>query len=311
MLADLKLSRAYDGLIFLAEAERNPPVMRSHRHVELEVNLVIRGSITYIIAGRRHTFGPGTILWIFPAQEHQLVDRSADARYYVAVFKPELIKRACHGPGYQDLKRKNAAGGGVLSRRLTMEPFDVLRRLMDTLMDGALDADLLNREAGYGDRSDFCYRHDDPDTLNAGLRYLLILCWRYYRSGLDSDQAVPLHPAVQKALALLAREGPAGGLADIARRSGVSSAYLSRLFRRQVGQPLNRYRNSVRLSRFMAHHNQPVHRTILESVYAAGFGSYAQFYKVFVQSFGFGPSRFLRAGQRTEPPAGAKLKPAA
>jgi len=31
----------------------------------------------------------------------------------------------------------------------------------------------------------------------------------------------------------------------------VSTAYLSRLFHIQVGTPMNRYRNSVRLARFM------------------------------------------------------------
>jgi AraC-like DNA-binding protein len=302
MLIDLKLSRAYDGLIFLAEAERHPPMIESHRHAELEVNLVVRGYITYIIAGKRHTFPSGTILWIFPAQEHQLVDRSADAHYYVAVFKPSLIKRACHGPSYDELKHKNVAGNGVLSKHLAVEPFDLLRKLMDSLMEGALDADLLNREVGFGVHSDFRFRHNDPDTLNSGLRYLLILSWRFYKGGAESEGPVQLHPAVQKAIVILGRDEGNLDLAAIARQSSVSCSYLSRLFRRQVGVPLNRYRNSVRLNRFIKHQGQPTQHTLLESVYASGFGSYAQFYKVFVKSFGHGPGKFLRRYQRSLPP---------
>lgn len=301
MLVDLKLSKAYDGLIFLAEAERHPPVIESHRHVELEVNLVVRGYITYIIAGKRHTFPAGTILWIFPAQEHQLIDRSADAHYYVAVFKPGLIKRACHGSNYDELKHKNVAGKGVLSKRLSVEPFDLLRKLMDSLMEGALDPDLLNREVGFGVHSDFRFKHNDPDTLNSGLQYLLILGWRSYKAGTESEGPVQLHPAVRKAMAILGQDESNYDLSSIARQSGVSCSYLSRLFRRQVGVPLNRYRNSVRLGRFINHQKQITHHTLLESVYASGFGSYAQFYKVFVKSFGHGPGKFLKRYQRSHP----------
>jgi len=193
------------------------------------------------------------------------------------------------------------AGNGVLSKLLGVEPFELLRKLMDTLMDGALDPDLLNREAGFGVHSDFCFQHNDPDTLNSGLRYLLILSWRFYKGGAESAGPVQLHPAVQKAIIILGREETDNDLGEIARRSGVSCSYLSRLFRRQVGVPLNRYRNSVRLSRFIKHQNQPVQHTLLESVYAAGFGSYAQFYKVFVKSFGYGPGKFLRRYHKTSP----------
>jgi hypothetical protein len=42
---------------------RNPPVIRAHHHAELELNLVARGEITYIVGGKRYTFGPRTLLW--------------------------------------------------------------------------------------------------------------------------------------------------------------------------------------------------------------------------------------------------------
>jgi hypothetical protein len=43
MLENLKLSKRYDGFLYLAEAKRNPPKLKSHHHVELELNLVVRG----------------------------------------------------------------------------------------------------------------------------------------------------------------------------------------------------------------------------------------------------------------------------
>ena len=57
----------------------------------------------------------------------------------------------------------------------------------------------------------------------------------------------------------------------------------------QVGVPLNRYRNSLRLARFWERLRKPVQPTIMQAVCDAGFGSYAQFYKVFFEAYGQGP----------------------
>ena len=56
MLEDLHIDPAYDGFLFLAEAVRNPPVLRPHRHRELELNVVIQGKVTYVHAGQRYCF---------------------------------------------------------------------------------------------------------------------------------------------------------------------------------------------------------------------------------------------------------------
>jgi AraC-like DNA-binding protein len=67
------------------------------------------------------------------------------------------------------------------------------------------------------------------------------------------------------------------------------------MFTRQIGVPLSRYRNSVRLAKFMGLIREPEKRTITEAVYAAGFGSYAQFHRVFTQAYGSGPRECLQA----------------
>jgi methylphosphotriester-DNA--protein-cysteine methyltransferase len=112
--------------------------------------------------------------------------------------------------------------------------------------------------------------------------------------------AVALHPAVRRALKLLSERTLNGDLSTLAKNCGVSDAYLSRTFRRQVGVPLSRYRNSLRLSRFWENYRQDERKTMAQAVYAAGFGSYAQFYKVFAQVYGRGPRASLP--QRASPP---------
>ena len=179
---------------------------------------------------------------------------------------------------------------------LKPDTFDLIRKTMDSLMQGALDPDLLNREAGFGVSSGFSFEHHDPDGLNAGLHHLLLLCWRSQRTGKALGDAVTLHPAVHRAIKLLSEGDWQRDLSQLARACGVSEAHLSRTFHKQVGVSLTRYRNSLRLSRFWEEYRQPAQKNLAEAVYAAGFGSYAQFYKVFVQAYGRGPRASLAEG---------------
>ncbi|HEV2276249.1 MAG TPA: helix-turn-helix transcriptional regulator [Acidobacteriaceae bacterium] len=293
VLENLKIRECYDGFLYLVESTRNPPKLQSHHHVELEMNLVVRGTITYVVSGKRFTFPPRTLVWLFPGHEHQLVDRADDAQCYVVVFKPSLIDKSCKTAMYEGLKQNRDQHGGLLKTQLKPDTFDLIRKIMDSLMQRSLDPDVLNHEAGFGPHSNFSFEHHDPDGLNAGLHHLLLLCWRSQRGGRVFGEAVTLHPAVQRAIKLLSDgdwEEDFGRLADAC---GVSEAHLSRTFHRQVGVSLTRYRNSLRLSRFWEAYRQSGQTNLAEAVYAAGFGSYAQFYKVFVQAYGKGPRACL------------------
>lgn len=295
MLVSLKLAPEYEGFLFLAESVRNPPILFSHRHEELELNLVIKGEVTYLVSGRTYTSRAGTLLWMFPSQEHQLIHRTPDAQYYVAVFKPSMIERACRSESYLALKAAAPEEDRMLQTVLDPKSYGFLRDLMETTMEGSIDADILNREGGFGVDSSFRYRHDDPDALNAGLRHLMLLAWRYQAAASGRAESQPLHPSVRKALTLLSEEDENESLVSLARRCGVSGAYLSRIFRRQIGIPLSQYRNSLRLGRFWEHYSREgTSRTLTEAMYAAGFGSYAQFYRVFSETYGCGPREILR-----------------
>ena len=292
MLENLKLDRRYDGLAFLAEPARNLPKMKSHHHVELELNLVTQGWISYVVNGRRFTFPERSMLWLFPQQEHQIVGRSEDAQYFVAVFKPSLIAQSCRTPAYDGLKREWSEQENVLNTILDQESFHLVRKTLESLMDGSLDSEVLNREAGFGVASDFCFTHADPDRLNAGLHFLLMFCWRSRHTGSVLGNVVPLHPKVRRALKLLS-EGTEETLGHLANTCGVSESFLSRTFHRQIGVPLSEYRNSLRLARFWEEYRHHGGKGLLGAAYAAGFGSYAQFYRVFLKAYGRGPRDIL------------------
>jgi AraC-like DNA-binding protein len=244
---------------------------------------------------QRYTCPAGTLLWLFPQQEHQLVDRSSSAQHYVAVFKPPFIRRVCSTPAYTGLKNARRQSEGILHTMLSSQSFHLVRNAMDSIMEGSLDNELLNREAGFGVDSDFCYQHTDPDGLNAGLHYLMTLCWRLQNKHPAGECAVELHPSVRRAIRLLSEGEWAGSLSALAARCKISDAHLSRLFHQQVGVPLNHYRNSLRMARFWEELKSSPNANVTEIAYAAGFGSYSQFYNLFVEDHGQGPREILRS----------------
>lgn len=295
MLEDLKIATNCGGFAFLGVG-RSLPRLRPHRHVELELNIISKGWVTYVVDGGRFRFAQRSLLWLFPDQEHQLVDRSPDAEYYVAVFKPELIRSGELSPRYTALAGTSPGcpTGSMRHTQLQPDAFDLACRMLDSLREEGPDADVLNREAGYGYETDFHYWHDDPDRLNAGLRHLLFHCWRLQQSNDIAARTTRLHPAVLATMAALGDEAHPNDLSRLARRCGMSDAHLSRTFARQVGTTISRYRNALRLRRFWDAYRSASQPTTTAAAYIAGFGSYAQFYKVFAKAYGCGPREAAR-----------------
>ena len=165
---------------------------------------------------------------------------------------------------------------------------------METLVIDGIDPDLLNREAGFDLSEGFRFRHNDPDWLNAGLRHILLASWRFQQGRSGTNREVRLHPAVRKAIDWIDRETDLNGNL-IYKHCGVSESYLSRIFHKQVGVPLSRYRNSVRLGRFWEMYRNKENANMMEAAFSAGFGSYAQFFRVFREAYGNGPRELLRS----------------
>ena len=84
---------------------------------------------------------------------------------------------------------------------------------------------------------------------------------------------------VPAAVAMLAKDPTMGGK-EIAARLDISLCRLVRVFKTQMGMSLVAYRNRLRLERFSALLANG-HTNLLDAALAAGFGSYAQFHRVF------------------------------
>jgi AraC-like DNA-binding protein/quercetin dioxygenase-like cupin family protein len=279
MFEELGLRPGVEGRVVRhASGDLSP---RPHNHAELEVNLVVRGTACYLLGERRHELTAGTLTWLFPGQQHVLVDESADHVLWWAVFRPSFvagIATASHtGPLLQ------ADPIGRYSRRLDPQR---LRRLE------ALFQDLREAEAV------------DDTLFTVGLAYLLLNGWQAFLDSEDVVGGVDVHPAVDRVARLLHADPGSGDLAALARIAGLSPSHLSRLFKAQMGISIGRFRNQQRLERFLRHYGNGRRTSAIDAAHKAGFGSYAQFYRVFRQETGHQPTamRVRHADELHAPP---------
>jgi AraC-like DNA-binding protein len=242
---------------------------RRHTHVELELNLVTRGSGTYLLGSRRYQIRRGDLLWLFPTQEHVLIEQTKDFQMWISVFKRRAIKRAATDKNHLVLLKPQLVGEAC--KRLTQQDLHRLEALFEDLASAS----------------------SQPGLLNAGLSYALLHAWRCFQAAGD----VPVrdvHPAVERAARLIRDRSAALPLAKLAHEAGLSSARLSRLFKQQTGFAMVEFRNRNRIDRFLHLYGTGQRITMLDAALEAGFGSYAQFHRIFKRVMGVSPGEYRR-----------------
>ena len=265
---DLHLPRASAGRLWL---HRYTPQRRApHRHAEIELNLVTSGRAAYLLGDRRYDLTRGSLVWLFPDQDHILLDESADHAMWIGVFTPALLARACVTPEAAALCASDPPGQWC--RRLAVEPSARLQSLFGEI-------------AGVP---------EDTARYSAGLGYALLSAWAAY-SGAEEPAAGPdVHPAVEQAARLLRDEADPFSVEEIAARVGLSASRLSRLFHQQTGVALVDFRNRQRIQRFLRLYGKGRAVSVSEAALDAGFGSYPQFYRVFQRQMGCSPAEYRR-----------------
>jgi AraC-like DNA-binding protein len=134
----------------------------------------------------------------------------------------------------------------------------------------------------------------DTDQFGAGLEYLLLSAWAECQKAAKINDLTDVHPAVEKAAYILRTQPETGSMQELAQVCGASPSWLSRLFRQQVGISLVGFRNQSRIERFFELYGEGHRRNLTQAAYAAGFGSYAQFHRVFKEALGYSPGELKR-----------------
>lgn len=261
-----------EGVVQLHRASEAPfGEPRLHRHDELEFNLAVRGRAEVLLADRRYRLGPDGLVWLFPGQEHMLVEQSADFTMWVAVFAPGFVRDGVRGSERVLLEYDPP---GVFHRRIETPQRRWLERLCRELTDHELPKH---------------HRH-------AGLADLLLTAWRWFEAAVVVADQARLDEAVAASVRLLERGDDEGDLAALAARVGVSRSWLSRRFAAQVGMSLVEFRARQRLRRFFDLFEQDPRVELTTLAIAAGFPGYAQFHRVFRRFMGRAPREWRSEG---------------
>ena len=266
----LELPPRVEGHAWSLEAPT--PAFATHRHAELEVNLALRGSARYLVEGHSYELRPGTTIWLFPAQDHVLLDPSPDFATWLAVFRPSLLERICTDPASRPLLAERPEG--VFSKQLAPASASALDSLFE-------DVTAIEPEA-------------EPARYNAALGYLCLSAWSAHQQAHELPASTELHPAVERAARLLRQGGGEVTVEVIAEQAGLSPSRLTRLFKAQTGMTLTRFRQRQQIERFLDLFGQGRRRSLQEAALDAGFGSYPQFHRVFKSFLGISPAEYRR-----------------
>lgn len=256
----LGIPPARDGNVWLHRSSVQTPL---HRHEELEINICVAGSAAYVVDNQRFALSRRTALWLFPGQNHLLVERSPDFAMWIGVWRPGLLEYACRGRETA-LLRAQMPDSTWIAR---LETGDMAR--LETLMD----------------ELSVC---TDDDRLNAGLGWLLMECFAAWKRSGQPVAGHAVHPAVERAARLLRDENLE--VPELARRVGLSPSRLSRVFHEQIGQTLTEYRLQTMTERFLNSYDGRNY-SLTQAAAMAGFGSYAQFHRALLARTGCNPSQ--------------------
>ena len=107
----------------------------------------------------------------------------------------------------------------------------------------------------------------------------------------------PGSAAVSQALAHIhAHSDKPVPMQELTAVAGVSRQYLAKIWKKQVGVPLNGYLNAIRIERAKALLDAG-NRKIIDVAMDCGFGSLSQFNRAFLRATGVPPTRWLARGR--------------
>jgi len=113
------------------------------------------------------------------------------------------------------------------------------------------------------------------------------------RAGFGPEK--PQHPLIREVTQLLGRD-PTLTCDSLATQVHMSAGQLARTFKRYTGTSIVEHRNELRLARFLGRVDTQA-SNLLGAALEAGFGSYAQFHRVFRARFGQTPREYLQEHQ--------------
>jgi AraC-like DNA-binding protein len=190
----------------------------------------------------------------------------------VIEFSPEFLRLVCTEE-YDRILRETRPDG-IFYRRMPGFEHRFIRPVLIRLLEQGLD--------------------DRKDYFNAGLHYVLLHCWQVFVSAGELTQHAAVHPAVAKVVHFIRdQKDLESSVAELADRVGLCASRLIPLFQEQMGMTITEFRNRQKLERFLDLYHHDGRFNMLGAALDAGFGSYAQFYRVFTAAMQQSPRKYF------------------
>jgi AraC-like DNA-binding protein len=250
-----------------APEELFPP----HHHEHLEINLVESGHAKYNVNERIYTLEPRCLVFLFPAQEHMLYDRSPDFKMWNITVRQSFLNTFCKNSFLLPLKDRDPET--YFCRQLHPSAYMLYERLLLEIAE---------------------QRSAHPVMFRIGLSYLVSSIWKDFQENSTPVTHSPISPHVQKAVHLLSHPDAPEGVDTLAKRLNTSPSQISRMFKREMGISITDFRNRQKLDLFTKLLSQNPQHDLLTLAMDANFGSYTQFFRIFRREMGMTPEQFRK-----------------
>jgi len=239
---------------------------RPHRHVELELNLVLAGTTRYDVDGATVSLGPGHGLLLWPRHAHVLREQTRDFAMWIVVVGPELLSRVCTSEASALLRDPVGPPRPLqwVTRPSEIGWVDALLAALTAPVDDALHA--------------------------AALGHVLLAAF----ATADERRAPLSGGCAHDARRLLDDGAWDWTVTRLARAVGTSPSTLARAFRQTYGRTIVQYRHEVQVARVRAIVGDGDRTTLQEAASLAGFGSYSQFHRVSTRLCGCSPREYAK-----------------
>lgn len=258
------------------------PMERSHRHNDVEFNLIEEGFMTYIIGGRPVTLSAGRLVLFWAAIPHQTVRTAPDTTVWWLTVPLALFLR-WHLP--EQLTSSVLVGYPVLDA----EPVDIL-------------LDQVRFRQWHADLATGCEDSRVIVSLEVEARLRRLACSLATSPALSSTDMDAPRPArgdsldkVEDMARYIAEHSSEPLRVDhIAATVGLNASYAMSLFRKTLGMTLVTYLTHYRIAnaqRLLATTNA----SVLDIALNCGFGSTTRFYVAFKRICGRPPREYRQA----------------
>jgi AraC-like DNA-binding protein len=248
----------------------------AHRHLDLEINFVLSGVMTYLIGGEVVRLPPRRLCVLWGAVPHQSL-RDGD-NPATLIWQTTPLEQVWSWKLPESLMRRLWQLGVVVDAQTTRGDLHLMRRWMSDLQSGdeeAIAIILLELEARLRRLARNLAPDEGHEYSAPGLHH------EYSQSGAVEALARFVAGHYQEEI----------GVSEMARAVHLHPNYAMTLFRRHAGMTLHGYLTLQRVAhaqRALATTDQAISRIAVES----GFGSVSRFYEAFRQHAGCSPRQF-------------------